>query len=237
MERLTGNRPINWNALFSFSAIPKDIQLHLKNVYATLSMGLIAAAVGAYVHLVYHFLQAGILTALLSLGLLMAVYFIPHRRENIKTRMLCFLGATFLFGLGLGPLLTHVKAVDPSIIPTAFMGTAVIFISFTLSALWSKQRSFLFLGGILMSALMVLSIGSLVNIFLRSQMIFTAELYLGLAVFSLLVLFDTQLIIEKRRMGDDDFIWHALDLFIDIIEIFRHLMVILTRRERRRNDD
>jgi Bax inhibitor 1 len=231
------SRPINWNALLSFSNIPKDIQLHLKNVYATLAMGLLTAATGAYMHILYNFMQASILTSLLSLGLMLAIFFIPHRRENIPTRMLCFLGAAFCMGIGLGPLLSHVKDIDPSIIPSAFMGTAVIFISFTLSALWSKRRSFLFLGGILMSGLLLLSIGSFVNIFMRSQIVFTAELYLGLAVFSLLVLFDTQLIVEKRRLGDDDFIWHSFDLFLDIINIFRHLMVILARRDRRRNDD
>lgn len=230
-------RPINWNALITFSNIPKDVQLHLKNVYATLAMGLIAAAAGAYMHIVYNFMQASILTSLLSVGLMLAVFFIPHRRENITTRMLCFLGAALCMGIGLGPLLNHVKDIDPSIIPSAFMGTAVIFISFTLSALWSRRRSFLFLGGILLSGLMVLSIGSFVNIFMRSQMFFTAELYLGLAIFSLLVLFDTQLIIEKRQLGDDDFIWHSFDLFLDIINIFRYLMVILARRERRRSDD
>lgn len=35
-----------------------------------------------------------------------------------------------------------------SIIPTAFLGTCVIFISFTLAALYSERRSFLYLGGI-----------------------------------------------------------------------------------------
>lgn len=34
-----------------------------------------------------------------------------------------------------------------SIIMTAFMGTSVIFICFTLSALYAKRRSYLFLGG------------------------------------------------------------------------------------------
>lgn len=34
-----------------------------------------------------------------------------------------------------------------SIIPTAFMGTAMIFTCFTLSALYARRRSYLFLGG------------------------------------------------------------------------------------------
>jgi hypothetical protein len=34
-----------------------------------------------------------------------------------------------------------------SILPTAFMGTAMIFTCFTLSALYARRRSYLFLGG------------------------------------------------------------------------------------------
>lgn len=44
------------------------------------------------------------------------------------------------------------------------------------------------------------------------------------------VLFDTQLIIEKRRMGSKDFVQHALELFIDFIGMFRRLLIILSQK-------
>lgn len=34
-----------------------------------------------------------------------------------------------------------------SIIPTAFFATTLIFVCFTLSALWAEQRTYLYLGG------------------------------------------------------------------------------------------
>lgn len=37
--------------------------------------------------------------------------------------------------------------LSPSIIPTAFLGTATIFACFSLSALYARRRSFLYLGG------------------------------------------------------------------------------------------
>ena len=43
------------------------------------------------------------------------------------------------------------------------------------------------------------------------------------------VLYDTQVIIEKRRAGDKDFVAHSVDLFIDFISIFRRLLVILAQ--------
>lgn len=44
------------------------------------------------------------------------------------------------------------------------------------------------------------------------------------------VLYDTQLIIEKRRSGDKDFVAHSVDLFIDFIGIFRRLVIILAEK-------
>lgn len=57
-----------------------------------------------------------------------------------------------------------------------------------------------------------------------------AHLYLGLMLMCGFVLFDTQLIIEKRRMGSKDFVQHALELFIDFIGMFRRLVIILTQK-------
>lgn len=44
------------------------------------------------------------------------------------------------------------------------------------------------------------------------------------------VLYDTQLIMEKRRAGDKDFIAHSVDLFVDFIGIFRRLLIILAQK-------
>ncbi|MBN3294451.1 BI1 inhibitor, partial [Polypterus senegalus] len=93
------------------------------------------------------------------------------------------------------------------IIVTAFLGTSVIFACFTLSALYAQRRSYLFLGGTLMSGLSILLLLSMFNMFYGSVMLFKAHMYLGLLVMCGFVLFDTQLIIEKAEMGDKDYIW------------------------------
>lgn len=46
------------------------------------------------------------------------------------------------------------------------------------------------------------------------------------------IIYDTQLIIAKHQMGNKDFIVHSLDLFMDFIGVFRHLLVILTQKVR-----
>lgn len=217
--------------LLDFGHLQKNVKDHLKNVYSTLTITLLAAAAGSYVHVCTAFLQGGLLSALGGLGLLFLLKSTPHTAENVSKRMAYLTGFGFLSGLGLGPLLDAVIRIDPSIIVTAFMGTAVIFACFSLAALYSTDKKFLFLGGMLMSGLSWMLMLSLFNIFFRSNMLFQVELYIGFAVMCGFVLYDTQLIVEKRTRGDDDYIWHCVDLFIDLVGIFRRLLIILAQKE------
>ncbi|KAG7471925.1 hypothetical protein MATL_G00103200 [Megalops atlanticus] len=226
------DRNINFDALFKFSQISASTQQHLKNVYASLAVCMLVAAAGSYVHVVTRLFQGGFLSLLGSLGMMAWLAMTPHSHETEKKRLAILAGFAFFTGVGLGPAMDFVIAINPSIILTAFLGTSVIFVCFTLSALYARRRSYLFLGGTLMSALSILLLVSLVNIFLGSVMLFKAHLYLGLAVMCGFVLFDTQLIIEKAEMGDKDYIWHCVDLFLDFVTIFRKLMVILSMNER-----
>ena len=57
------------------------------------------------------------------------------------------------------------------------------------------------------------------------------ELYGGLLLFCGFILYDTQLIIERRRRGDRDYVWHSLMLFVDFVDVFRHILVILMQKE------
>ena len=43
-------------------------------------------------------------------------------------------------------------------------------------------------------------------------------------------MFDTQLIIRKARNGDKDFIAHSLDLFIDFVQVFRKVLILLMQK-------
>ncbi|XP_036389788.1 probable Bax inhibitor 1 [Megalops cyprinoides] len=226
------DRNINFDALFKFSQISASTQQHLKNVYASLAVCMLVAATGSYVHVVTRLFQGGFLSLLGSLGMMAWLAMTPHSHETEKKRLAILAGFAFFTGVGLGPAMDFVIAINPSIILTAFLSTSVIFVCFTLSALYARRRSYLFLGGTLMSALSILLLVSLVNIFLGSVMLFKAHLYLGLAVMCGFVLFDTQLIIEKAEMGDKDYIWHCVDLFLDFVTIFRKLMVILSMNER-----
>lgn len=162
----------------------------------------------------------------------------PHNRENQSTRFGYMAGFAVGTGLNLGPLMDIVIDIDQTIIPTAFMATSLIFGCFTLASLMSSDRKFLYLGGTLMSGLSMLLFLGILNIFFRSRLVFEVELYLGLLIMCGFILYDTQLIVEKRRMGSDDYIWHAVELFIDFVNVFRRIMILLANKEnnkKRRN--
>ena len=59
-------------------------------------------------------------------------------------------------GINLGPLLGQVAFYRPDIIITALTGTTMIFISFSAAALLAQRRHFLYLGGVLGSAISIL---------------------------------------------------------------------------------
>lgn len=234
MDALLGRRPINIKALFDFSKIDDVTKKHLKNVYASLAISTFAAAAGAALHLFTGILRGGFLTSLGGLGFMLALGLTANEPKNQLKRLGYLVGFALCTGLGLGPLLEHVIAIEPSIISTAFLATTLIFVCFSFAALWAEERSYLYLGGSLMSGLSIMCFMGLMNLFFRSTMIYQLHLYGGLLIFCSFILYDTQLIIEKKRNGDGDFIWHSVDLFLDFINIFRRILVILSNKEEQR---
>lgn len=208
-----------------------NVRTHLKAVYGTMSLGLIAASVGAYIHLYTMLLSGGLISFLGVLGFTMALYSTPDTVKNRSSRLGYFLGLALCTGLSMGPLLDLVLFINPAIITTALFSTSFIFACFSLSTFFADHRQSLYLGGTLMSFLSLLSLMSLVNIFLGSKILMDVSLYIGLFLFCGFICYDTALIIEKRRMGDDDYISHAVLLFIDFIAVFKRLVIILTQRE------
>ncbi|KAF5269680.1 hypothetical protein FQA39_LY08603 [Lamprigera yunnana] len=207
------------------------VRQHLKNVYACLTMSTMAAAVGASVHLFTDMLQAGFLSAIGALIFFVLLMSTPDDDgKKLQLRVGYLLGFSALSGVGLGPLLEHVIIVDPSIIVTAMIGTSLVFISFSLCSMFAERGYWLYLGGSLMTMLSTLMLMSFANIFFGSTLLYQANLYLGLLIMCGFVLYDTQLIIQKRRNGSKDFVTHSLDLFVDLIGIFRRLLIILTQK-------
>jgi len=224
-------------SLKNVSAVATEVKKHLTNVYASLLLTTIFSCLG--VVFFSYTMFPPLVSLLLSFGLIVYLSFGPdstndqEKPQQVTFRMALLLAYGFFQGATIGGLILVAMMMDPNIVLTAFLGTVTIFGCLTASALLAKRRTYLFLGGFLSSAIMNLLLLSIVNMFLRLELLDVATLYFSLFVFCGYVLYDTQLIIEKVNLGSKDFVRHAALLFTDLIAIFIRILVILMRNRRR----
>jgi len=214
--------------LFTMSHLKNDTRHHMKKVYSALTLTLMGATAGALLANMFPLLA----NPFIVLGLSMYLIFnLASRQGTQKERLIKLIGFGVTSGAGLRPLLDMAIHVNANIVPTACILTASIFLCFSLVSLMAKERSLLYLGGMLSSALSAMFWMSLSNMYFGSSSISSMTLYGGVLVMSGYVCYDTQMIVARFEMGDRDFIYHSLDLFVDFISILRKLIIILTKKE------
>ena len=124
----------------------------IKNTYILLSMTLMFSAITAFLSIVLQAPQGtAFIATLVGIGLL---WFVLPRTANSATGIPVLFGITGLLGFGLGPLISHYLAQDPSIVMTALGGTGAIFLGLSGYAL-TTRKDFSFMGGFLMVGLLV----------------------------------------------------------------------------------
>jgi len=103
--------------------------------------------------------------------------------------------------------------------------TAIVFGSFTAIALFSKRRSYLFLGGIISSLVSCMFwYRTICWLFGHSRYGMDGEslvyMMVGLFVACLYIIYDTQMIIERAERGEKDVPTHTMILFVDLFDLF-----------------
>lgn len=214
--------------LLSFTPLTPRVQQHLAQVYTTLTLALLLSAAGVWVSAVTGFAQGlGIIGFMVCVPWMLSR---PATPENLRARRRLFAGAALSQGLLVAPLVRVALALHPGVLFTAFGATACVFACFSAAALLSPRRSYLYLGGLLSSVLTTFMWMRLaIWVFGSGALLYQAELYGGLAVFSAYVVYDTQVIVERAEAGETDPLKPALDLLVDFAAIFVRLLVILLR--------
>ncbi|KAK9144638.1 hypothetical protein Sjap_004541 [Stephania japonica] len=216
----------SYESLKNLRQISPAVQTHLKKVYLTLCCALVASAVGVCLHLALHI--GGLLTMIGCLGCIVWMLSVPQYEE--KKRLSILMGSSLLQGASIGPLIDLALHVDPSILISAFVGTAIAFACFSAAAMFAKRREYLYLGGLLSSGLSILFWLQLASsIFGGSSATYKFELYFGLLLFVGYMVVDTQKIIESAHLGDLDYVKHALTLFTDFVAVFVRILIILLK--------
>ncbi|NP_001140860.1 Bax inhibitor 1 [Zea mays] len=224
----------SYDSLKNFRQITPAVQTHLKLVYLTLCAALASSAVGAYLHVVWNI--GGTLTMLGCVGSIAWLFSVPVYEERKRYGLL--MAAALLEGASVGPLVKLAVEFDPSILVTAFVGTAIAFACFTGAAMVARRREYLYLGGLLSSGLSILLWLQLAgSIFGHSATSFMFEVYFGLLIFLGYVVYDTQEIIERAHRGDMDHVKHALTLFTDFVAVLVRVLVIMLKNGADKSED
>jgi FtsH-binding integral membrane protein len=156
-----------------------------------------------------------------------------HEQKRVSLLM----AAALFQGASTGPLIQLAIDIDPSILVSAFVGSAVAFGCFSAAAMLAKRREYLYLAGILSSGLSILFWLEFASfIFGGSAAIFKFELYFGLLIFVGYMVVDTQDIIERAHLGDLDYVKHSLTLFTDFVAVFVRILLIMLKNANEKED-
>jgi len=151
--------------------------------------------------------------------------FVVHKMADSAKGLPAIFAFTGVMGASLGPMLSFYLAMEngPSMVLQALGGTALIFFSLSAYALSSK-KDFSYLGGFLMTGLIVAVVAMIANIFLAIPLLSITISAVVVMIMSGLILFDTSRIIQG---GETNYIRATVGLYLSIFNIFVHLLHLL----------
>ena len=193
----------------------------LKNTYALLSMTLLFSSLMAFVGISMNLGHGAALVA--DIVAIAMLWFVLPRTANSAAGIPVIFAITGLLGLGLGPVLNHYLAINPSIVTTAMGGTGVIFLGLSGYAL-TTRKDFSFMGGFLMVGMFVVLIAALANIFLEMPVLFLVTNAAIVLIMSGFILYETSSIIHG---GETNYIMATASLFLSILNLFQALLHLL----------
>lgn len=161
--------------------------------------------------------------AILEMVMLLFAFFLRRRKAVSYSFLYIF---TFISGITLYPIVAHYMAASgANTVLLAFATTTTVFTGISIYAAKTK-RSFSFLGGFLMAALLALVAISIFNIFWPlSTTGMLAYSFIGVMVFSGFVLFDVNRM-KQYGVRPEEVPLMALSLYLNFINLFISILRI-----------
>lgn len=215
--------------------------LYMTKVYNWMALALVITGVVAYITAT----TPGIIGAIvgskllfygLLIGELLLVVYLTSAMQRLSqtAAITTFLIYSLLNGLTMSVIFL---AYTTASISTTFLVSAGTFAAMSLYG-YTTKKDLTSIGNIAFMALIGIIIASIVNFFLKSEMMYWIITYLGVAVFVGLTAYDTQ---KLKRIGNQGFtgeesmekmsIMGALTLYLDFINMFLFLLRILGDRK------
>ena len=166
-----------------------------------------------------------ILTFILFIMCILIIIFNPSLLQKVPINYIILFIFTFSYSWWIA---LYTINFSPSIVLISIFLTLVTVVTLTIYAQMTKN-DFSVIGGILINSFVLLLSCSLVLIFVDISLFNVIMVFFGLIIFSLYLLFDVQLVIGKGQIkyGEDDYIFAALNLYIDIIGIFVRILELV----------
>jgi modulator of FtsH protease len=200
----------------------------LRNTYMLLGLSMIPTVIGAWVGVNTNFAwlaQYPIAGPLLMLAVIIGSLFAISALRNSTWGVVAMLAFTFLMGWWLGPMLQYALHFrnGAQLIGLAGGATGAIFIGLA-SYVTVSKRDFSFLGKFLFVGLILLVLGSVANLFFQVPAASLTISAVAVVLFAGYILYDVSQIVNG---GETNYIMATLNIYIDIYNIFVHLLNLL----------
>ena len=199
----------------------------LRNTYWLLALSMIPTVLGAWIGVstgITASLRGGVGLVVFLVGAFGFMYAI-EKTKNSAAGVPVLLGFTFFMGLMLSRLIGMVLGFKngSELVMTAFAGTAGVF--FVMASLASViKRDLSGMGKFLFVGVLVLFVGSIINVFVGSTAGMMAISVAAIAIFSAYMLYDLKQIMDG---GETNYISATLALYLDIYNVFQSLLSLL----------
>ncbi len=199
-----------------------EINKVLRNTYLLLAMTLVNSAVFAGVAMAMNIGQGAALVMMIAAFVLL---FVVNKLADSSKGLIAIFAFTGLMGASLGPMLQFYLSMPqgPQLVMQALGGTAIIFFGLSAYALTSR-KDFSFMGGFLLTGLLVIVVASIANIFMAIPAVSLAISAAAVMIMSGLILFDTSRIVHG---GETNYIRATVGLYLNIYNLFVHLLHLL----------
>ncbi|WP_144734131.1 Bax inhibitor-1 family protein [Extensimonas perlucida] len=199
----------------------------LRNTYWLLALSLLPTVLGAWLGVATGITQVlhGGLGLIVFLAGAFGFMFAIEKTKHSASGIAVLLGFTFFMGLMLSGLIGMVLGFKNgvSLITTAFAGTAGVFVVMaTLASVIKRDLSGL--GQWLFVGVLVLLVGSVINLFVGSTAGMLAISVAAIGIFSVYMLYDLKQIIDG---GETNYISATLALYLDLFNVFQSLLALL----------
>ncbi len=200
----------------------------LRNTYLLLALSMLPTAIGALVgvQLNFAFMAASpVMSLLLFLAIAWGFMWGITRNKENGLGVVLLLGFTFLMGVMLGPILQVSLGFrnGGSLIALASGATGVVF--FTLAGIaTTTKKDYSFMGKFLFVGLILLLVAMLANAFFQIPAMSLAISGVAVLIFSAFILVDVSRVVTG---GETNYIVATLSIYLDIYNLFVHLLNLL----------